>query len=509
MKLTAWPESSDGDSMVKLCSMSSLITLEKITVSLPSEDDKRADEQRIRDALGIAMLDIPLSVLRKIPSHTGSELSCVVGRSRYGNKLIDISAGSSYSVALDLGSTNLVAALYDNVSHCVVSEAKAVNPQIRFGSDILARMHHSMSGNAEEVSQCLMGGVDAVINNLCNDAGINRHEIHAISAAGNTVMSHYFLGLDISRIPVFPFVPVVRKPGFLKASDLHIGVHPEALVYVFPNAGIYVGGDIVAGVLASGIYESEEPCVLIDVGTNAEIVIGSRDWMLAGAGAAGPALEEGIAGVGKRAEKGIIYDIEIHERGIECRTFDNAQPEGICGSGMVSLMYELYRTGIIGNDGKLNSGRNGVDMLDGRYIFTITCSSGDGLVIEQTEIDNFLRSKAAMFTLLLVLLRSVGLRFSDIRKVYVAGALGNGINVHKAVGVGMLPDWPDERIIPIGNSSLKGALMILEDSSLLEQEDKITDGITYKHMHDDPEFMKEFSGAIFIPHTNPEMLKVQ
>ncbi|MBI5665037.1 MAG: DUF4445 domain-containing protein [Nitrospirae bacterium] len=489
--------------------MRTLITLEKIIVSPPSDDDKRADDQRIRDALGLEPLDVPLSVLRKIPPHQGSELSCIVGRSRYGNKLIDISAGASYSVALDLGSTNLVAALYDNVSKRVVSEAKLVNPQIKFGSDILTRMHHSMSGKAEEVSQCLMDGVDAVITQLCNDAGIKRHEIHALAAAGNTVMSHYFLGLDVSSIPVSPFVPVVRKPGFFKAADLHIGIHPEALVYVFPNAGIYVGGDIVAGVLASGMYEAAEPCILIDVGTNAEIVIGSRDWMLAGAGAAGPALEEGIAGIGKRAERGIIYDIDIHEQGTECRTFDNAPPEGICGSGMVSLMYEMYRTGIIGSDGRLDAGHNGVDIMNGRNTFTFSCASGNGLVIEQTEIDNFLRSKAAMFTLLLVMLRSVGLRFSDIKKVYVAGALGNGINVRKAAGIGMLPDWPDGRIIPIGNSSLKGALMILKDSSLLEQEDKITDGITYKHMHDDPEFMKEFSGAIFIPHTNPEILKVQ
>jgi len=476
---------------------------------LPSDDDKRADEQRIRDMLGLEPLEIPLSVLRKIPSHTGRELSCIVGRRRHGYKLIDISAGPSYSIGLDLGSTNLVAALYDNVAQCVVSEARGVNPQIRFGSDILTRMQHSMSGKAEEVSQCLMDGVEAVINKLCNDAGIKRHEIHALVAAGNTVMSHYFLGLDVSRIPVFPFVPVVRKPGFFNASDLHIGIHPEALVHVFPNAGIYVGGDIVAGVLASGIYESEEPCVLIDVGTNAEIVIGSRDWLLAGAGAAGPALEEGIAGIGKRAESGIIYDIDIHDQGTECRTFDNAPPQGICGSGMVSLMYELYRTGIIGNDGRLNSGHERVDMINGRDAFRLSCSSADGLIIKQTEIDNFLRSKAAMFTLLLVLLRSVGLRFSDIKKVFVAGALGNGMNVRKAVGIGMLPDWPAGRIVPIGNSSLKGALMILGDSSLLEQEDKITDGITYKHMHDDPEFMKEFSGAIFIPHTNPELLKVQ
>jgi uncharacterized 2Fe-2S/4Fe-4S cluster protein (DUF4445 family) len=227
-----------------------------------------------------------------------------------------------------------------------------------------------------------------------------------------------------------------------------------------------------------------------------------------GAGAAGPALEEGIAGIGKRAESGIIYDVEIHDEGMECKTFDNAPPEGICGSGMVSLIYEMYHTGIIGNDGILNPEHKEVDILNGERSFALSCALDNRLVMKQREIENFLKSKAAMFTLLLVLLRSVGMRFSDIKKVYVAGALGNGIDVRKAVGIGMLPDWSPDVIIPIRNASLKGAQMILKDSSLLFRADEVTDGITYKHMHDDPEFMKEFRGAVFIPHTNPELLKV-
>ncbi len=398
--------------------------------------------------------------------------------------------------------------MYDNVSQSFVSETKAKNPQIAFGSDILTRMHYAMSGKAEEVNRCLMDSVNSATRRLCQDAGINSNTIHALVAAGNTAMSHFFLGLDVSRIPVSPFVPVVRKPSFMKASDLLLEIHPEALVYIFPNAGSYVGGDIVAGILASGMFDSDEPCVLIDVGTNAEIVIGNRDWLLVGAGAAGPALEEGIAGIGKMAESGIIYDVEIHDKGIECKTFDNAPPEGICGSGMVSLIYEMYRTGIIDNDGILNPEHKGVGTLNDEQSFALSCTSGNRLVIRQREIENFLISKAAMFTLLLVLLRSVGLRFGDIHKVYVAGALGNGIDVRKAVGIGMLPDWPSDRIIPIGNASLKGARIILNDGSLLAREDEITDGITYKHMHDDPEFMKEFRGAIFIPHTNPDLLRV-
>jgi len=488
--------------------MISLITLKKLIIPTPTEVDKRADVQRIEDALGLGRLDIPLSILRRLPLQTESDLSCIIGKNRNGYKLIEVATESSYSIALDLGTTNIVAALYDNISETVISEIKLENPQIVFGSDILTRLHHSMSGRAEEVNRYLINGVNSAIRQLCDEAGIHEHDVHAISAAGNTVMSHFFMGLDVSRIPVAPYVPVVRKPGFCNSIDLNLNVHPEALVYVFPNAGSYVGGDILAGILATEIFRSEEPCLLIDVGTNAEIVVGNKDWLLVGAGAAGPALEEGIAGIGKRAESGIIYDVSIHKTVIDCKTFDNAEPEGICGSGMVSLIYEMYRTGILGNDGILDPHHSEVQAVNGESSFTLTCASGSGLVIKQTEIDNFLSSKAAMFTLLLVLLRSVDLEFKDIHKIYVAGALGNGIDAQKAAGIGMLPGWPADRIIPVGNTSLKGALMILQDSSLLAKEDEITDMVTYKHMHDDPEFMKEFMGAIFIPHTNPELLKV-
>ena len=414
----------------------------------------------------------------------------------------------SFSVALDIGTTNLAASLYDNVSDKVISEVKVVNPQISFGSDILTRMQHWMLDKEEEVCRHLIEGVNTAINKLCDDAGISGQEIHALVAAGNTAMSHFFLGLDVSSIPVAPFVPEVKKPGFFNAAELGININPEALVYVFSNAGSYVGGDIIAGIIVSGMFESDEVSVLIDVGTNAEIVIGNKDWLLVGAGAAGPALEEGIAGIGKRAESGIIYDVEMHGGEMECRTFNDAPPEGICGSGMVSLIYEMYSAGIIGNDGILDPEHKDVEVKDGLRTYTIPCASGSGLSIKQTEIDNFLSSKAAMFTLLLVMLRSVGLTFGDIKKVYVAGALGNGIDAKKASGIGMLPAWPSDIIIPLGNASLKGAEMILKESSLLELGDKITDSITYKHMHDDPEFMKEFRGAIFIPHTNPDLLKI-
>jgi uncharacterized 2Fe-2S/4Fe-4S cluster protein (DUF4445 family) len=306
---------------------------------------------------------------------------------------------------------------------------------------------------------------------------------------------------------VAPWVPVVRTPGFFSAAELGLELKPEAAVYVFPNAGSYVGGDITAGIIATGMHTSARTNILVDVGTNAEVVIGNKEWMIVGAGAAGPALEEGISRIGKRAKKGIVYDVEIGDSGITCKTFDQARPEGICGSGMVSLLYELYTAGIIDQTGVM-TGKRHVTEVDGEKAFSLNCDCSDALYITQGEIQNFMRSKAAMFTLLLTLTRSVGVSFKDIERVFVSGALGTGIDVKKAAGIGMVPAWSAAIVKPMGNTSLAGCSMLLRNAGLAEMADRLVDKITYKHMHDDPEFMKEFRGAVFIPHTNPELLKV-
>jgi uncharacterized 2Fe-2S/4Fe-4S cluster protein (DUF4445 family) len=489
--------------------MTSLIFKKTIHLPLPTDDDRRAHDQRIRDALGLNPLAIPLSILRKVPPvfKERSAFPCIIGRTGNGYRLIDIGKERSYSIALDIGTTNLVALLYDNIAQRDVLTKSRENPQTVFGSDIMTRMHHTMTGNSDEVYRVLVSGINGLIVDLCREARVNTQEIHAMTVGGNTAMSHFFLGLDISTIPVDPFVPVVRSPGFFTAFELQLAINPEAVVYVFPNAGSYVGGDITAGILASGMARSDKTSILIDVGTNAEVVIGNRDWMIVGAGAAGPALEEGISRIGKRAKKGIVYDIEIRDGNISCKTFDQCKPEGVCGSGMVSLLYELYTSGMIDQSGSLVDGEQ-VAVIDGEKTFSIVCDCHDALSITQNEIQSFMRSKAAMFTLLLVLTRSVGISFKDIETVFVSGALGTGINAEKAAGIGMLPQWPAAIIKPLGNSSLEGARMLLIDGGLVNTVNAIVEKITYKPMQDDPEFMKEYQGAVFIPHTNPEMLKV-
>jgi uncharacterized 2Fe-2S/4Fe-4S cluster protein (DUF4445 family) len=489
--------------------MATLIFKKTVHLPSPSDNDRRAYDQRIQDMLAIGPIDIPLTLLKRIPAvvSAGTPFPCIVGRIGGRHRIIDIGQEHSYSIALDLGTTNLVALLYDNIAQQEILTRSLENPQIAFGSDIMTRMHHTMVGNGEEVYDVLVNGINDLIDELCRGARINTEEIHGMTVAGNTVMSHYFLGLDISTIPVDPFVPVVRTPGTLTASELGLDLNPEALVYVFPNAGSYVGGDITAGILASGMAQSERTSILIDVGTNAEVVIGNRDWMIVGAGAAGPALEEGIIRIGKRAKTGIVYDVEIRNGNISCKTFDQGKPEGICGSGMVSLLYELYKAGMIDRSGALVDGVK-VTTIENERSFSLDCDCHEALYITQNEIQSFMKSKAAMFTLLLVLTRSVGITFRDISTVYVSGALGTGINAEKAVGIGMLPAWPAEIVKPLGNSSLAGARMMLSDADSLDTVNAIVQKITYKPMQDDPEFMKEYLGAVFIPHTNPEMLKV-
>jgi uncharacterized 2Fe-2S/4Fe-4S cluster protein (DUF4445 family) len=489
--------------------MSALISKKTVILPTPSDNDRRAHDQRLQEALGLGPVEIPLSVMKRLPSLVlrNTPFPGIVGRIGNRHRLIDIGAEHSYSIALDLGTTNLVALLYDNVVEKDVCTCSLENPQIAFGSDILTRMHHAMSNRSAEVYQSLTDGINNLITLLCRAAGTERRDIHAMTVAGNTAMTHFFLGLDISTIPVEPFVPVVRTPGYFTASELSLNINPEAMVYVFPNAGSYVGGDITAGIVASGISQSDQTSILIDVGTNAEVVIGNKEWMIVGAGAAGPALEEGICRIGKRARKGIVYDIEITGGNIMCKTFDEGTPEGICGSGMVSLLYELHKTGMIDRSGTLVESEH-ITTVGNERAFSIDCECSDALYITQAEIHNFMKSKAAMFTLLLVLTRSVGISFSDIGNVYVSGALGTGINPAKAVGIGMLPAWPPEIVKPLGNSSLEGAHMLLVDGELVNTVNAVVEKITYKHMHDDPEFMKEFLGAVFIPHTNPDLLKV-
>ena len=492
-----------------------LAWLRTLRLDPPSSSDKTADMDRLRKALqqaGYPRVSFPLSVMRRLPEELrgkGFELTVVLGQTEDGVRVIDISREKVYGLALDIGSTNIEASLFDLLSGSRLDQRSGENPQLPFGADVLTRVQRSMMGEAEELVRGLRLGVNRLIDTLCAGNHLAAEDIAAVSVAGNTIMSHFFLGLSVDNIPVSPYVPAVNGPVFTTGREAGLNVNGEALVYVFPNAGSYVGGDIISGILHAGIHREEEPVLFIDVGTNVEITLGCRDWIMSGAGAAGPALEGGVAGIGKKADPGTISKVRIGRAGlgIDLDVINDGEPTGICGSGLIDLISEMFSAGLIDQSGKFTGKGEGFLEQDGKRRYVIYGNGKDGLAISEPEIRNFLLSKAAMFSFLYVFVKSVGLTFLDIKKIYVAGALGCGIDPESAVNIGMLPDIPRERFVLIGNSSLSGAELLLLDRGLLDEVAKVAAMITYREMNEDAELMSVLQGALFIPHTQPELLR--
>lgn len=487
--------------------MNPIVSSISLNLPRPSPSDKRADRERLLDGLAETGINMPvelgLKILQILPSHLRENdfsITVTLGFLRDKAKVIAINNASVYGVAIDIGTTNMVASLFDLSRGKKVSLIEMENPQINSGLDVLSRVHEAMSGKSEDLHKSLIRGVNDLIRNLCSANNINHSDICAVVIAGNTIISHFFLNLPVENIPVEPYIPAAGAFDFLSPVDLGLDINPNGIVYVFPNAGSYVGGDIISGILFSGLYKDKRPSILIDVGTNAEIVLGCDEWIMVGAGAAGPALEGGISEIGMTAKEGAICRVRINRDNYaaQIETIGNREPEGICGSGMIDLIAELYNANIIDSRGSFT---------DGRSEFIIYESKRKKLAIKATDIDNFLRSKAAMFSLLYVMVKSVGLRFIDISRIYISGAFGTGIDPAKAISIGMVPDIEIERFRAVGNSSLKGAEMLLMERNLLADIDRICGMITYREMNTDGEFMREFPAAMFIPHTNPALLK--
>lgn len=497
--------------------MNPILLASHVTLAEPSASDKRADKERFIEALTTSLnaslpIEVNFKTLQKLSGYLRKNkfsVNAVVGFTNNSIKVLDVRNDSRiYALAIDIGTTNLVASLFDMNNYQNMCILEHENPQVTIGLDVLSRVHFAMIGRAEELHELLMSGINDLIKKVCVSSGVAQSDIYAAVIAGNTIMSHFLINLDVVNIPIEPYIPACHKFDFIKAADIGLNINPESLLYIYPNAGSYVGGDIVSGILSSGLYREELPSLHIDVGTNAEIVLGCKDWILVGAGAAGPALEGGISEIGMRAVSGAIYSVTIDENcEVKIKTIDDREPLGVCGSGMIELISEMFEAGIINRQGKFQNICDRVIEKEEKKGFIVFNSDDKVLIITDNDIDNFLRSKAAMFTSLYVITRSVGLGFKDINRVYISGAFGRGIDAEKAIKIGMIPDIAKDKFIALGNSSLKGAEMLLLNTDLLTKIDKICSIITYKEMNTESEFMKEFPGALFIPHTNPQILK--
>lgn len=415
------------------------------------------------------------------------------------------------ALALDLGTTYIEARLVDLLTGQSLAQGHCPNGQISFGDDILTRIHYAgRNSGLAELTQAVIGSINELTDQLSAQAGVVAGDVRAMSVSGNPTMVHLFLGLDPYHICREPYIPLVNAPDIALSAELGLAINPDAPVFVLPGVGSYFGGDLISGILASGLDQQEHTSMLIDVGTNAEVVLGNREWLIACAGAAGPALEGGVARMGMRAGPGAIEHIAIDPdtRALVWQTIGNQPPCGLCGSGIIDLVAGLYLAQIIDQRGKFRAGTDPALMIDNGQGWAYTVVSADQaadgrpVMVEQVDLDALMRSKAAMYAILSTLVAQVGLDFDDLHRIYVAGAFGRHIDPRQAIIVGMLPDLPLEIYRPIGNSSLAGAEKVLLDDEARRRCRQIMQTITYVELNVNQEFMMRFSGAKFIPHTN-------
>jgi uncharacterized 2Fe-2S/4Fe-4S cluster protein (DUF4445 family) len=499
--------------------------IETLTLAPPSLADNTADQERLLGALkkrlGSTDVQLDLELAAELPMlmrRWQYRLRCVLVRDRGRWHVCGLAGGDDPALlcglAVDLGTTRIVLSLLNLESGDVLREDSFANPQGVVGPDVLTRIHSvDETGGLQRLNRLVVDGLNDHVAALCRREGIAREQIVLLALAGNTAMTHLFMGLTPHWIIREPYIPVVNRPGIPRAAALGLKAAPGARIIIFPNIGSYFGGDLIAGILHGGLDQGAEPALLVDVGTNAEVVLGDRDWLIACAGAAGPALEGGVSRIGTTARPGAIDRVRIrgNDRPFELRTIDGHPPVGICGSGFIDLAAQLFAAGMIDIQGRFVPSACGQHLThrNGEPQLVVApaevTATGEALTISQVDLDSLIRSKAAMYTILETITEAVGMTPAELSVFYVAGTFGVYIDPQSAITIGMLPDLPRECYHPLGNSSLEGAKKVLREPDSLARVDLIRDRITYMELNVNQAFMNRFSAAKFIPHTNPEL----
>ena len=494
-----------------------------VTMAEPTLDDTMPDNERltwaIQEALGVEKVNIPFCVMVKL-AHTLREHSwtvCVKGELRGDSfqcmEICDPADTTIVGCAIDIGTTTVTMVFTDLTSGKLLAKGSSGNGQIRYGADVINRIIESgrSGGKAKLQNAIIKETLVPIIANLCKSSGISARSILRLSIGANTTMNHLLLGVDAEPVRMEPYIPSFFGWEGLLAGDLKLPANPLAPVLIAPNIGSYVGGDITAGTLAAGIWDKDEMSLFIDLGTNGELVFGNRDFLMSCACSAGPAFEGGDISSGMRATDGAVEAATIDKDTMEPTLSVIGEPGqkvvGICGSGIIDMISELFRTGIINARGLF--AREGKRILRdahgmGRYVlaFPEESETGREVSLNEVDIDNFIRAKGAIFSAIDTLLQSVDMTVDMIDKVYVAGGIGSGINMKNAVNIGMLPDVELEKFQYIGNSSLTGAYAMVVSDEANAKCAEVAANMTYLELSTYPGYMDSFVAACFLPHTD-------
>jgi uncharacterized 2Fe-2S/4Fe-4S cluster protein (DUF4445 family) len=419
--------------------------------------------------------------------------------------------GNLYGLAVDIGTTTVGGLLMDLNSGRVLAEYTAYNAQIAYGEDVISRMIYSQRpGGLQILQQKVVSTINEIIEKVCREVIISPSDISYIMAAGNTVMSHLLLGIDPKFLREAPYVPACSQFPLTRAADIGVLAHPSVRLFLYPSVSSYVGGDIVSGVHACQMYKSPEVTLFIDIGTNGEIVVGNQDWMMCSACSAGPAFEGGGIQCGMRASSGAIENFHISPDTYEPMiiTIGRTKPRGICGSGLISIVSELLEAGVIDQQGKFNRKIDHARIRPGNsgYEYVLAWEKdtlvGHDIIITEVDIDNLNRAKGAMYAGYQTLLEAVGLTFADLDRVILAGNFGAYIDLERAICIGLLPDVDRDKFYYLGNASLLGAQISLDDHKRFRERTKVSQLITNIELAENSEFMNHYMAALFLPHTD-------
>ncbi|WP_227766238.1 ASKHA domain-containing protein [Zhaonella formicivorans] len=434
-------------------------------------------------------------------------------------ELIDLQPGMAtetiYGLAIDIGTTTIVIYLVDLVSGKVLGKAGTYNKQAAYGDDIITRIIHCQSPKGlKQLHDAVIDSITELTEQLLATSQVVGSKVYVITVAGNTTMIHLFLGMDPKFIRLDPYIPTAAQFPIVKGKELGLETTPEACVYCLPAVGSYVGGDIVAGVLSTGMNWADNLTLFIDIGTNGEIVLGNKEWLISCACSAGPAFEGSGITCGMRAMQGAIERVEINPVNFEVRyqTIEGTPPAGICGSGLIDCIAKLHRVGLIDRAGRFCELDKPVERLrktDEGKEFVLAwdweTALGKDITLTEGDIQNLIRAKGAIFAGIQCLLKTVQLDFSSLERIYIAGGFGNYLNIADAIEIGLLPDLPHHLYRFVGNTSVRGAYLSLISQTALNAATEIGKKLTYLELSAGNNFMEEFISALFLPHTNLEL----
>ncbi|MBI3991043.1 MAG: DUF4445 domain-containing protein [Candidatus Omnitrophica bacterium] len=503
-------------------SHSPLATKLYIDIPPPNLKDNISDLERlyreIRKVKDIPIMQTGLSNIKRLGNllrESNWKVTTLLGNRNGTTEIVLIEPGDvsqrNFGMVFDIGTTTISAQLVDLNRKKILGTKATYNTQAAFGSDVITRIVFATEKDGlERLHHAVVDTMNTLTENLISEHGINLNEVNGVMCAGNMTMIHILLRVDPTYIRKEPYTPTANFVPVIRAAEAGIKVNPRGLLACVPGVSSYVGGDTTAGVLASGIYKSEEIAMLIDIGTNGEIAVGNRDWIACCAASAGPAFEGSGVSCGMRASRGAIQKIKIvsDDMKVSYQTIGDAPPRGICGSGMIDSIAELLNHRIIDRNGKIDSGiksprvRQGAGGMEFVLSFKEESDTGHDIVLTEADIDNLKRSKGAIYAATAMLLKRMGLGFDDVKQFYVSGGFGTYLDMEKAIRIGLLPDIDREKFKFIGNSSLAGARETIFSYEAELQAEEIARKMTYLELSVEPLYMEEYISSLFFPHTD-------